>query len=61
MALGSFNLFVGQAEKAALSLRVKALQAMFDMMMLYPNDLLYAKNGEQVGSPFCQESLYQRF
>ena len=48
MALGSFNLFVGQAEKAALSLRVKALQAMFDMMMLYPNDLLYAKNGEQV-------------
>jgi hypothetical protein len=51
MALGSFNLFVGQAEKATLSLRVKALQTMFDMMMLYPNDLLYATNGEQVTHP----------
>ena len=61
MALGSFNLFVGQAEKAALSLRVKALQAMFDMMMLYPNDLLYAKNGEQVWLTSHLESPYQRF
>lgn len=48
MALNSFSLFVGQAEKATLSLRVKALQTMFDMMMLYPNDLLYTMNGEQV-------------
>ena len=51
MALGSFSLFLGQAEKATLSLRVKALQTVFDMMMLYPNDLLYAKNGEQVRLP----------
>lgn len=61
MALGSFNLFVGQAEKAALSLRVKALQAMFDLMMLSPNDLLHAKNGEQVRLNSCQESPYPTF
>jgi len=61
MALGSFNLFVGQAEKATLSLRVKALQTMFDMMMLYPNDLLYAKNGEQVSFTSFQESSCQEF
>jgi hypothetical protein len=59
MALGSFSLFVGQAEKASLSLRVKALQTMFDMMILYPNDLLYAKNGEQVRFPSFQESPRQ--
>jgi hypothetical protein len=55
MALGSFKLFVDQAEKATLSLRVKALQTMFDMMLLYPNDLLYAKNGEQVRLASYQE------
>lgn len=59
MALGSFNLFVGQAEQTILSLRVKALQTMFDMMMLYPNDLLYAKNGEQVKLTSRQESPYK--
>jgi hypothetical protein len=48
MALGSFSLFVGQAGKATLSLRVKALQTILDMIILYPKDLLYAKNGEQV-------------
>jgi hypothetical protein len=56
MALGSFNLFVAQVEKASLSLRVKALQTMFDMMVLFPNDPLYAKTGEQVWSTLCQES-----
>ena len=61
MALGSFSLFVSQAETTALSLRVKALQTMFDMLLLYPNDLLYAKNGEQVRLTSCQESPYQSF
>jgi len=40
LVAGSFSLFLNQVEKASPSLKVKALQIVFDMLTMYERDLM---------------------
>ena len=39
MAVGSFKLFLGQVQSAPESIRLKALQVVFDILMTYDKGL----------------------
>jgi Nuclear condensing complex subunits, C-term domain len=39
MAINSFGLFINQVERAAPTLKLKALQIVFDMLTMYERDL----------------------
>jgi Nuclear condensing complex subunits, C-term domain len=39
MAINSFGLFINQVERASPTLKLKALQIVFDMLTMYERDL----------------------
>ncbi|KAG8831458.1 hypothetical protein FRC17_003121 [Serendipita sp. 399] len=45
MAVNSFGLFLNQVEKASPALQVRALQVIFDMLILYERDLMKPRPG----------------
>ncbi|CCA67302.1 related to condensin complex subunit 3 [Serendipita indica DSM 11827] len=45
MAVTSFGLFLNQVEKASSSLKIKALQIVFDMLTMYERDLMTKQPG----------------
>jgi condensin complex subunit 3 len=57
MALGSFQLFTNQVQSSPPSLRVKLLQAVFDLLVLYDQEIFQHAPENVCDDPFLSPTL----